>query len=174
MDFTKTFLVFLRTKIWQQSYTKFPQIWCAEKNVQLCWPPGIYGRAKKTKPLWCRRHLVFSLAVPRQCCSACVVCAILQCWSPPRPTIHLQTPSTTHVQAVDKSSLTNFYEISPGYFFETPEDLRDKPYNMKMQVKFVMATARDSFLVCAEAAIPNHFWTITAHSSLHLLLTSEQ
>jgi len=79
-----------------------------------------------------------------------------------------------HQPLMYKSSLTNFYEISPGYFFETPEDLRDKPYNMKMQVKFVMSTARDSFLVCAEAAIPNHFSTITAHCSLHLLLTSEQ
>jgi len=42
-------------------------------------------------------------------------------------------------QGVYKTSLTNFQEISRIHFFKIPEDfLRDKPYNIKMQVKFAM------------------------------------
>ena len=44
------------------------------------------------------------------------------------------------VKGIDKCSLNNFHEISGTHFQQNPEDfLRDKPYNIKMQVKFVMS-----------------------------------
>jgi len=47
------------------------------------------------------------------------------------------------LQGVNKPSLTNFQEISrryAGYIFKkSTRFLRDKPYNIKMQVKSVMS-----------------------------------
>ena len=42
-------------------------------------------------------------------------------------------------QGVDKSSLANFQEISRIHFLNSRRFLRDKPYNIKIRVKFVMS-----------------------------------
>ena len=43
------------------------------------------------KPIWCRRHFVFHLAMPRQHCTARVVFAVFQRRPPLRPTTNLHT-----------------------------------------------------------------------------------